>query len=103
MYLNTLGKSVTCSYTGGACDPTSGDEFSKSSILADSFLSFRLINAITFSFSYNSLKWCSQRLNKQMPYCITPLHSLKFVVSAVFFTESSGDLYSLSLPYNPDL
>ena len=39
MYLNTLGKSVISSYTGGACDPTSGDEFS---ILADSFPSFRL-------------------------------------------------------------
>ena len=51
MYLNTLGKSVISSYTGGACDPTSGDEFSKLSILADSFLSFELMNTITFSYS----------------------------------------------------
>ena len=53
MYLNTLGKSVISSYTGGACDPTSGD---KLSILADSFLSFELMNTI-LAF-YNSLEWC---------------------------------------------
>ena len=52
MYLNTLGKSVISSYTGGACDPTSGDEFSKSSILADSFLSFNYMGcAITLRHS----------------------------------------------------